>query len=218
MTDEERKEAGLRIKKRRKELRLTQQELADRIHKAVVSVRQYESGSRVPDLTTKVAIANALNSSCSWLFGTKKADPQSMNNIDFYELGHGDPNKAFDEPTDVVYEFTNEDGTVENIPVHYDGKLSFPEGDRNSAMHSFLVASLTTNTRDLSTRNGREDNYVDIDGEMLSRKEYNDLLEEMKSGSDYIKNRYLQYIKRNRGSRPANRYYYDDNPPETPKE
>lgn len=61
MTNEEkRKEIGRRIKKRRKELRWTQKELADRVHKVEGSIRQYENGLRMPDETTKVAIANAL--------------------------------------------------------------------------------------------------------------------------------------------------------------
>lgn len=68
MTENERKEIGSRIKKRRKELRWTQKELADAIHKAEISLRQYENGLRMPDETTKVAIANALGMSYSDLF------------------------------------------------------------------------------------------------------------------------------------------------------
>ena len=61
MTVEEKKEIGKRIQRRRKELKLTQKELADLIHKVEGSVRQYENGLRMPDETTKIAIANALN-------------------------------------------------------------------------------------------------------------------------------------------------------------
>lgn len=67
-TDVKKKEIGARIKKRRKALRLTQKELADRIHKVEGSVRQYENGLRSPDETTKVAIANALGVSYADLF------------------------------------------------------------------------------------------------------------------------------------------------------
>ena len=73
--DVEKKEIGARIKKRRKALRLTQKELADRIHKVEGSVRQYENGLRSPDETTKVAIANALGVSYSDLF---VLDPRPM--------------------------------------------------------------------------------------------------------------------------------------------
>lgn len=68
MTNEEKKEIGKRIQKRRKELRLTQKELADRIHKVEGSVRQYENGLRMPDGTTKNALADALGVDCDELF------------------------------------------------------------------------------------------------------------------------------------------------------
>lgn len=68
MTNEEKKEIGKRIQRRRKELRLTQKELAERVHKVEGSIRQYENGLRMPDETTKVAIANALGVSYADLF------------------------------------------------------------------------------------------------------------------------------------------------------
>ena len=68
MTNEEKKEIGKRIQIRRKELRLTQKELAERVHKVEGSIRQYENGLRMPDETTKVAIANALGVGYADLF------------------------------------------------------------------------------------------------------------------------------------------------------
>lgn len=52
---------GTFIKKRRKAAGLTQKQLAQKIGRAEITIRQYEGGSRTPDLQTKVAIANALN-------------------------------------------------------------------------------------------------------------------------------------------------------------
>lgn len=80
MTADERKELGLRIKKRRKELRLTQKELAERVHKVEGSIRQYENGLRTPDKTTLIAIANALSVDYHYLTGEAeyKSDSEYM--------------------------------------------------------------------------------------------------------------------------------------------
>ena len=59
---------GERIKKRRKELNITQSKLAERIQKKPITIKQYERGARTPDLETKIKIANALNCSYSDLF------------------------------------------------------------------------------------------------------------------------------------------------------
>lgn len=78
MTVEEKKEIGKRIQRRRKELRLTQKELAERVHKVEGSIRQYENGLRMPDETTKIAIANALGVSYGDLF--LDMTPESFDN------------------------------------------------------------------------------------------------------------------------------------------
>ena len=67
-TQTARRVIGQRIKKRRKELRITQKELGRMVYKADVSIRQYERGLHVPDMTTQMAIANALQCKHSDLF------------------------------------------------------------------------------------------------------------------------------------------------------
>ena len=52
---------GSFIKERRMAAGMTQKQLANKIGKAEITVRQYERGGRTPDLETKIAIANALN-------------------------------------------------------------------------------------------------------------------------------------------------------------
>ena len=52
---------GTLIKERRKAAGLTQKQLAQKIGKAEITVRQYEKGGIKPSLETKIAIANALN-------------------------------------------------------------------------------------------------------------------------------------------------------------
>lgn len=61
-------EIGLRIKKRRKELGITQKELGRRISRAEVTVQQYESGIRFPNLEARLLIATALDCEYEDLF------------------------------------------------------------------------------------------------------------------------------------------------------
>ena len=67
-TEIARRAIGQRIKKRRKELGITQKELGRRISRAEVTVQQYESGIRFPNLEARLLIANALQCKHSDLF------------------------------------------------------------------------------------------------------------------------------------------------------
>ena len=67
-TEKARRVIGQRIKKRRKELGITQKELGRRISRAEVTVQQYESGIRFPNLEARLLIANALQCKHSDLF------------------------------------------------------------------------------------------------------------------------------------------------------
>lgn len=67
----DRKQIGARIKKRRKELKITQKELAHKIMKAEVTIQQYERGVRIPDLATRMLIAHALDCEYEDLFENK---------------------------------------------------------------------------------------------------------------------------------------------------
>lgn len=127
----------------------------------------------------------------------------SVSSIKAYETGRLSPSVSALE--DICSVLGISASSVSDI-----GDFRVPDFDRDAAMHSFLFASLSTNTPDLSTREGNIENYVDIDGEMLSKEEYAELLEEMKSGTDYIKNRYMQLVKKHRSSRPASEFYYKD--------
>lgn len=54
-------EIGHLIKQRRKEAGLTQEALAKKVGCATITIRQYESGKREPNVSTLHDIANALN-------------------------------------------------------------------------------------------------------------------------------------------------------------
>ncbi|WP_445621313.1 helix-turn-helix domain-containing protein [Kushneria sp. Sum13] len=57
-----------RIKDRRKELQLTQQQLADSVGKTKGAVSQWEAGATLPKGETLVRLAEKLNCSARWLF------------------------------------------------------------------------------------------------------------------------------------------------------
>ena len=65
---------GARIKKRRKELGLTQKELGGKVKCAEITIRQYESGRSTPKADTRVKLAKALNMPYSDLFDPTVAD------------------------------------------------------------------------------------------------------------------------------------------------
>ena len=67
-TEKARRVIGQRIKKRRKELGITQKELGRRISRAEVTVRQYESGILFPNLEARLLIATALDCEYEDLF------------------------------------------------------------------------------------------------------------------------------------------------------
>ena len=65
---EQNKIIGKRIKNCRKELGMTQKDLAQKIGCAEITIRQYESGRNAPKIDTRIAIAKALGVSYDALF------------------------------------------------------------------------------------------------------------------------------------------------------
>ena len=59
--NEQNKIIGKRIKERRRALKMTQKELAQKIGCAEITVRQYESGRNAPKVDTRIALAKALD-------------------------------------------------------------------------------------------------------------------------------------------------------------
>lgn len=89
------KELGPFIKEKRKAAGLTQKQLAQKIGKAEITIRQYESGARSPDFETKLAIANVLNfhfDEYSTEVYVEEPTPKPREQEDYYEedLGYYD--------------------------------------------------------------------------------------------------------------------------------
>lgn len=131
MTNEEKKEIGKRIQRRRKELRLTQKELAERVHKVEGSIRQYENGLRMPDETTKVAIANALGVSYIDLFSPPVSDDGTGGSIMTFDSPE-DFKKAWNEATQKP-----EKNGLYQIVVHHG------DGITNEAQYRFEAKDLS---------------------------------------------------------------------------
>ena len=60
-----------RIKSRRKELNMTQKELAKKANIAVVTLKKYEAGERVPEEDMRTNLARALNVYEDWIVGSE---------------------------------------------------------------------------------------------------------------------------------------------------
>lgn len=86
---------GKRIKDRRKELKMTQKELAQLIGCAEITVRQYESGRNAPKIETRAAIAKALNVPYGVLFNPDASELTSMlPEVGVMVEGDTDPQKT----------------------------------------------------------------------------------------------------------------------------
>lgn len=63
---------GSRIKQKRKERHMTQQQLADMINVTKVSICCYENGTRSPELANLIGLAESLEVDFMWLLGMEK--------------------------------------------------------------------------------------------------------------------------------------------------
>lgn len=121
----DKKEIGSRIKKRRKELKLTQKELAQKIYRAEVTVRQYEGGVHEPDELTKVNIANVLNCSYGDLFGDIIEGFDTGEEFDAWRENY--LREASKKDHDEVVVRHHPDGTVTNEIKHVPARLDFSD-------------------------------------------------------------------------------------------
>lgn len=72
-------EVSARIKERRKELKLTQQELADKIGVSLMTVLRWEKGERTPNTSIMPQLSSALNVSAGYLMGMEEKPEQSKD-------------------------------------------------------------------------------------------------------------------------------------------
>ena len=63
---------GARVKQKRKERHMTQQQLADMINVTKVSICCYENGTRSPELANLIGLAESLEVDFMWLLGMEK--------------------------------------------------------------------------------------------------------------------------------------------------
>ena len=70
-----------RIKSKRKEQNLTQQEFADKVNVSLMTVVRWENGSRTPNTSVMSKIAHVLNTSVGYLMGLTDNPNPSDNDI-----------------------------------------------------------------------------------------------------------------------------------------
>ena len=66
---------GQYIASRRKELRVSQKDLAEKLNVTAGAVSQWEHGRTMPDITMYPKIADALNTTVAALFGEEQKEP-----------------------------------------------------------------------------------------------------------------------------------------------
>ena len=85
--DEKMKEIGQRIKKKRKEAHLTQEELLKRIHLSTTSkqsLRSWERGQRLPDLETMVRLCEVFNCDLGYLQADYEESTFALHKVSEY--------------------------------------------------------------------------------------------------------------------------------------
>ena len=104
---------GARIKSRRKELRMTQKELGQKIGCAEITIRQYESGRYAPKIDTRIALAKALDISYAALFDPDATELASMLPVVRVEVENDpDPQKTQSEYDRIRIEYASIDLNV----------------------------------------------------------------------------------------------------------
>lgn len=100
-------EIGKRIAECRRERKLTQEELANRVGVTAQALSQYERGLRYPDVGILVSLCNVLNAGADYLLGledkkmTEFDDPQIQNEI-WWNLRHSLDPLAMEFGVDIV--------------------------------------------------------------------------------------------------------------------
>ncbi len=67
-----------RIKQRRRELKMTQTELAKEANLTPAAISQFESGTRKPSFNTLSSLSDALKVTTDYLLGKKDRDPKDL--------------------------------------------------------------------------------------------------------------------------------------------
>jgi transcriptional regulator with XRE-family HTH domain len=74
-----------RLKEIRREKKLTQEQLGQKVNVTKVSISGYESGNRTPDMETLQKIADVLKVSVDWLLGrTDDPSPSNKEGLAFF--------------------------------------------------------------------------------------------------------------------------------------
>lgn len=106
------------IKTKRKELGLTQEEIATALHVSTPAVNKWESGNSYPDITQLPSLARLLKVDMNTLLDFKKElSCEEMGKIVNHigELGYQDFEKAYEDAMDALYEYPNNDELAVSI-------------------------------------------------------------------------------------------------------
>jgi transcriptional regulator with XRE-family HTH domain len=90
---------GERIKKLRKEKKLTQQELGEKVNVTKVSISGYENGNRTPDTETLQKLADVLETSTDYLLG--RTDEPSLVKDEKAPYNTGTENNSYEEQPEI---------------------------------------------------------------------------------------------------------------------
>ena len=77
---------GNRVRTARKNMRMTQQQLADKIHVTKAAISSYEIGRTIPDASILRDLSDALEVSADWLTGRTQIENESFVNSILHDI------------------------------------------------------------------------------------------------------------------------------------
>ena len=84
--DEKQLCVGNRVRIARKNMRMTQQQLADKIHVTKAAISSYEIGRTIPDASILRDLSDALEVSADWLTGRTQIENESFVNSILHDI------------------------------------------------------------------------------------------------------------------------------------
>ncbi|MEG0394658.1 MAG: helix-turn-helix transcriptional regulator [Anaerorhabdus sp.] len=127
------------IKKKRKELGLTQEEIATALNVSTPAVNKWETGNSYPDITQLPSLARLLKIDINTLLDfQKEISREEMGEIvnRISEIGYVDFDKAYAIAIEALYEYPNNDELAVSIVGVLKGLLMMVPVDNPEAVHS----------------------------------------------------------------------------------
>ena len=131
---------GNRIKSRRRELRLTQAQLAQIVGVSLMTIVRWEKGERTPDSAIMPRLAEALNTSVAYLMGLDNNNAMARQKQELLTLATGIANEDIDLKAPITAGMDNNNIIITDWGAKR--TYSFPNNDEGrKSLSQFIICS-----------------------------------------------------------------------------